>query len=160
MEYMHRGSLPPAPYMPMPRYLLELPISSTAKILYTVLLSRALLSAQQDGWQDEHGRVYQYYTIEDLSKTVNKCKNAILDALVALEKYDLIERQRQAPGRANRIFVKVQPEEKQRLPGPEKQTPRAMKTVLQGPRKPHANNKIGCIQDNNGTYLVGGYETL
>ena len=161
MDYMYRASVAPTPYMPMPRYLLELHISSTAKIIYTVLLSRALLSAQHDGWQDEQGRVYQYYTIEDLGKTVGKCKSAILVALAALEKCDLIERQQQAPGRANRILVKVQTVENQLLPSTEKHTPRGGKTKPRDIGKPHVSKKIGCVQDNNdGTYMVGGYETL
>lgn len=152
MEYMHRGSVPPAPYMPMPRYLLGMPISSTAKILYTVLLSRALLSAQNDGWTDAQGRVYQYYTIEDLGKTLGKGRSAVKDALATLEKCGLICRQRQGQAMANRIYVK--------LPRPESQPSDSRKTNHQTAGKPTGNKKNYIMMKSNDTDQTGGYETL
>lgn len=155
MEYMHRGSVPPAPYMPMPRYLLGLPISSTAKILYTVLLSRALLSAQNDGWTDAQGRVYQYYTIEDLGKTLCRSRRAIQNALDDLEKNDLIHREHQSPGRANQIYVMVaQPAAEENC------TPQRQKTTTDGGKKLRTNNQNVCRKRSNDTDQTGGYETL
>lgn len=39
MEYMHRGNIASAPYMPMPRYLQGMPVSSTAKIVYLAIVA-------------------------------------------------------------------------------------------------------------------------
>lgn len=157
MDFMHKGSGAPAPYIPMPRYVLELPISSTAKILYTVLLSRALLSAQQDGWEDEQGRVFQYYTIGDLGAVLHRGESAILDVLAALEKHDLIARVRQGPGRANRIYVKISQGDRKPQLALKNQSLRPQKTTVSTFGKPRGNNKK--TADNN-IDQTGGYETL
>ena len=140
MQYMFQNTQIPAPYVPLPRFLLELPISSTAKLLYAVLLSRAQISAQSPDWQDEQGRVFQYYTIEELGKTLHRGESAILDALTALEKHDLIVRKRQGMGRANRIYVKVTVEN-QDSRFPENQIPESRKPKAHDPGKPRTNNK-------------------
>ena len=150
MQYMVKGMQPPVPYMPMPRYIMDMDISSTAKILYTVLLSRALISSQTDGWQDEQGRVYIYYTIDDLRTVLQRGESAILDALAALETHDLIARERQGPGRASRIYVKVPTSENHRT------QPRL--TTAHAPRKPRGNNKRA--NDNMDIDQTGGYDTL
>lgn len=155
MDYMHRGSGPPTPYMPMPRYLLELPISSTAKILYTVLLSRALISAQNDDWTDAQGRVFQYHTIEELSKNLCRSERSVQNLLNDLEKCDLIHRKHQAPGRANQIYVKVvQPV------ATENCTSGQQKNSIDGSRILRRNNKKSNYRKSNTSDQTGGYETL
>ena len=158
MQYMIKSMQPPVPYMPMPRYLLTLPISSTAKILYTVLLSRALISAQNNDWIDEQGRVFLCYTIDDLGAVLHRGESAILDALTALVKHDLIERERQGPGRANRIYVKVPPEEKTLPLTPENHRTQPRKTIVCAAGKPRRNNKRA--NDNKDIDQTGGYDTL
>lgn len=158
MQYMVKGMQPPVPYMPMPRYILDVDISSTAKILYTVLLSRALVSAQNDGWTDDQGRVYIYYTIDDLQKVLQRGESAVLDALAALEKHDLIARERQGPRRANRIYVKVSPEEKTLPLTPENHRTQPRKTIVCAAGKPRRNNKRA--NDNKDIDQTGGYDTL
>ena len=148
MQYMIKGMQPPVPYMPMPRYIMDMDISSTAKILYTVLLSRALISSQTDGWQDEQGRVYIYYTIDDLRTVLHRGESAILDALAALEMHGLITRVRQGPGQANRIYVMVPPTENH--------SAQPRKTAVHAPGKPRRNNDI----DNKDIDQTGGYDTL
>lgn len=37
-------------YLPMPRFLMNLPISNTAKLLYTLFLGKAQLSQKMFGW--------------------------------------------------------------------------------------------------------------
>lgn len=150
MQYMIKGMQPPVPYMPMPRYIMDMDISSTAKILYTVLLSRALISSQTDGWQDEQGRVYIYYTIDDLQRVLQRGESAVLDALAALEKHGLITRVRQGPRRANRIYVMVLP--------PENPSTKPRKTTVSTPGKPRGNNKRA--NDNKDIDQTGGYDTL
>ena len=63
--YMDSQTLLPR-YYPLPQFLLELNISSTAKILYALLMNWAKLS-QKNAWEDEQGRVYFVYTIEEIA---------------------------------------------------------------------------------------------
>ncbi|MBQ7896750.1 MAG: replication initiator protein A, partial [Oscillospiraceae bacterium] len=45
-------------------------LSTDAKLLYGLLLDRMGLSAK-NGWLDQHGRVYIYYTVEEIAKDIN-----------------------------------------------------------------------------------------
>ena len=65
-------------------------VSTDAKMLYGLLLDRLSLSEKND-WKDEHGRVYQYFTIHQAQE---------------LHAADLIVRRRQGQGKANRIYLK------------------------------------------------------
>ena len=53
-KYMYEYTKMP-PYLPMPRFLLNCPISNTAKMLYVRLLGKAQLS-QKNHWLDRQGR--------------------------------------------------------------------------------------------------------
>lgn len=52
-------SLPP--YMVFPRFLLDMELNETTKLLYMVLLDRARLSLKNEGWTDESGHVFLYF---------------------------------------------------------------------------------------------------
>ena len=93
-----------------PKFLLNLNISETAKMIYVLLLDRARLSMKKEDWQDEHGRVFVRYTIQSLAKAIGKSEMTVKNALKALEQQGLIYRQRQGAGIPSRIFVKVQTE--------------------------------------------------
>lgn len=79
-------------------------------MIYMLLLDRARLSMQKEGWQDEQGRVFICYTIQSLATAIQKSEMTVKNALKSLEQQDLIYRQRQGAGMPNRIFVKVQTE--------------------------------------------------
>ncbi len=79
-------------YMMFPRFLLDMEINETAKMLYIILLDRARLSQKNEGWSDIDGHVLIYFTIA---------------ALAVLEKQEHIFRKRQVPGQPNRIYVKL-----------------------------------------------------
>lgn len=107
METIHMDSGTPLPrYYPLPQFLLELNISSTAKILYALLLNRANLS-QKNAWEDEQGRVYFVYTIEELAADMKKGQTAIKNGLNELSKLGLLERVRAEFGRANHLYIKI-----------------------------------------------------
>lgn len=81
-------------------------LSSDAKILYGILLSRMELSAK-NGWMDEDGKVYIIYTVEEIQECLgcgNKKAIALMNDLE--KKVGLIERKRQGLGRPNLIYVK------------------------------------------------------
>ena len=108
-QFLHRGSQIPQFYM-YPRFLLTLDLSETTKMIYMLLLDRARLSMQKEGWQDEQGRVFIHYTIHSLAATIQRSEMTVKNALKALEQRGFIYRHRQGVGMPNRIYVKVQTE--------------------------------------------------
>lgn len=77
-----------------------------SKVLYGILLDRMALSARNH-WFDNQGRVYIYFTIEEVMAHLG-CGDKKAGALLAeLEKKaDLILRKRQGLGKPNLIYVK------------------------------------------------------
>ncbi len=108
-HYLSRDSEIP-PYMAYPRFLLNMELSETAKLIYVMLLDRARLSMKNDGWTDNQDRVFIYYTIEHLAQTIGKSEMTVKSALAALERNHLIDRERQGVGKPSKIFVRVQTE--------------------------------------------------
>lgn len=108
-KYLRRSSMLP-PYMAYPRFLLTMQISDTAKLVYVLLLDRARLSMTHDGWEDENGHVFIYYTIDALAAATGKCAMTIKDALKKLEEENLIFRRHQGAGKSSKIYVRVQTE--------------------------------------------------
>lgn len=94
-------------YMMFPRFLLDMEINETAKMLYIILLDRARLSQKNEGWSDIDGHVFIYFTIEALAEVLHKSQMTVKTALAVLEKQELIFRKRQGPGQPNRIYVKL-----------------------------------------------------
>ena len=106
---LHKDSQIPA-YMAYPRFLLTMDVSETAKLIYVLLLDRARLSMKNEGWADEQGHVFIYYTIADLASASGKSEMTVKNALTALEQKNLISRKRQGAGLPSKIYVKVQTE--------------------------------------------------
>ena len=94
-------------YMMFPRFLLDMEINETAKMLYIILLDRARLSQKNEGWSDIDGHVFIYFTIKALAEVLHKSQMTVKTALAVLEKQELIFRKRQGPGQPNRIYVKL-----------------------------------------------------
>ena len=65
------------PYMAYPRFLLDVDITETAKLVYMLLLDRARLSIKNREWQDEIGRVFVFYTIPALAKYIGKGETTV-----------------------------------------------------------------------------------
>lgn len=91
--------------IPFPRFLLDMKLSHTAKLIYSVLLYRANLS-KINGWIDEQGRVYITFSLETIMETIHKTRTPVKKAMRELYNADLIERKRNysAP---NTIYVKL-----------------------------------------------------
>lgn len=83
-------------------------LSSKAKLLYALMLQRMSLSAR-NGWYDELGRVFVYYTVNEIRATLN-CGNdkaiKLLAELDTVKGIGLIERVKQGQGKPTKIFVK------------------------------------------------------
>ena len=68
-------------YMMFPRFLLDMEINETAKMLYIILLDRARLSQKNAGWSDIDGHVFIYFTIEALAEVLHKSQMTVKTAL-------------------------------------------------------------------------------
>ena len=80
-------------------------VSTDAKMLYGLLLDRLSLSEKND-WKDEHGRVYQYFTLHQAQELLHFGHEKVCRLFAELDAADLIERRRQGQGKANRIYLK------------------------------------------------------
>lgn len=84
-------------------------LSVDAKLLYGLLLDRMSLSAK-NGWYDQQGRVYIYYTLDEIQEDMNCGHDKATKLLVELDNgkngFGLIERVRQGQGRPTKIYVK------------------------------------------------------
>ena len=84
-------------------------LSTDAKLLYGLLLDRMSLSAK-NGWYDKQGRVYIYYTLDEIQEDMNCGHDKATKLLVELDNgkngFGLIERVRQGQGRPTKIYVK------------------------------------------------------
>lgn len=70
-----------------------------------LLLDRLSLSEKND-WKDEHGRVYQYFTIHQAQELLHFGHEKVCRLFAEQDAADLIERRRQGQGKANRIYLK------------------------------------------------------
>ena len=95
-----------SPYFQFPVFLMELPLSQTARITYMILYDRARLS-QKNGWVDEEGRVYFVFPIKEICKNIGRGESAIKQALNDLEMAGLLVRKRGGFANANRLYLRI-----------------------------------------------------
>lgn len=112
-------------YFRIPRQLITNPkfkhISTDAKLLYGMLLDRMGLSAKNQ-WCDDDGRVFIYYTVEEICEDMTCGRDKAMKLLAELDTgkgIGLIERVKQGQGKPTKIYVKrfitgtVMPRQKQ-----------------------------------------------
>ena len=80
-------------------------VSLEAKVLYGLLLDRMGLSAR-NGWLDDGGRVFLYFTQEEAMAMLDCGKDKATKLFRELESIGLVERKKQGQGRPTRIYVK------------------------------------------------------
>ena len=153
-------------------------VSMEAKVLYGLMLDRIGLSVR-NGWLDEGGRVYIYFTLEDALAMLGCGKDKAVRLFKELDKdggIGLIERRKQGQGKPTRIFVKnftpppepeqgphqeaptseVQTSEKPKsglLAGAEVQTSEIPKSALLESRSPDCVKSAANKTDKNKTEL-------
>ena len=93
-------------YLPYARFLLDTDLSHTAKLLYTLLLDRAILS-QKNNWIDAQGRIYVVYPLSSLAKDLGCSISSITRAFAELENAQLMERVRGGFSKPSRILLKI-----------------------------------------------------
>lgn len=83
-------------------------LSTDAKLLYSLLLDHMSLSAK-NGWYDDQGRVFIYYTLDEIQENLNCAHGKAVKLLSELDTgngFGLIERVKQGQGRPTKIYVK------------------------------------------------------
>lgn len=132
------------PYVPFPRFLLDIPVSETARLVYCLILSRMLLS-RHNGWVDSGNRVYCRYPINNLAADCRKSRSTVITALADLEKHGLLSRSRKGSSRANMLYLKI----------PETCTSDSQHSVPEKSGKPAPNKSIR--KQPNYEYIGDGF---
>ena len=99
-------------YFRIPRQLITDPrfkhLSTDSKMLYGMLLDRMSLSVKNE-WYDDKGRVYIYYTVDEICDNLTCGRDKAMKMLAELDTkkgIGLIERIKQGQGKPTRIYVK------------------------------------------------------
>ena len=99
-------------YFRIPRLLITSPrfknLSVEAKLLYGMMLDRMSLSVKNE-WYDEDGRVYIYFTVEEICEDMNCGRDKAMKLLGELDTRKgagLIERVKQGQGKPTKLYVK------------------------------------------------------
>ncbi len=128
-EYFYGSQAESYSFIRVPRLLMKgkefRELSTDAKLLYSLLLDRMSLS-MRNGWLDEAGRVYIYYTVEEIQDDLNCGHNKACKLLAELDTVKgigLIERKKQGQGKPTKIFVKQFAENEAHNQNPEDYTP-------------------------------------
>lgn len=83
-------------------------LTSDAKLLYGLMLDRMSMSIK-NGWLDEEGRAYIYYTVENIMEDMGCARATCVKIMAELDSkkgIGLIEKKRQGQGRPDIIYVK------------------------------------------------------
>ena len=83
-------------------------VSTDAKLLYGMLLDRMGLSAK-NSWYDDYGRVYIYYTVDEICGDMCCGRDKAMKLLAELDNkkgIGLVERVKQGQGRPTKLYVK------------------------------------------------------
>ena len=101
-----KANMPLPQYLPYAQFLLDINLSQTAKLLYTLLLDRATLS-KKNNWVDSQGRIYVIYPLSNLAKDLGCCVSSVTRSFAELEKAELAERVRSGFSKPSHILLKV-----------------------------------------------------
>lgn len=133
----------------LPKEIMQKKLSDGGKLLYALMLDRHHLSLE-NGWRDDEGRVYIFFTIEEIKEKLGWGEQKSVKILAELEKSGLIERKRQGLGKPSIIYVKdlcfERAERKSKVSNCENQSSENVKIKIQQLRKSQSNNT-----DNNNT---------
>ena len=83
-------------------------VSTDTKLLYGILLDRMGLSAKNN-WYDDYGRVYIYYTVDEICGDMCCGRDKAMKLLAELDNkkgIGLVERVKQGQGRPTKLYVK------------------------------------------------------
>lgn len=137
-------------------------LSTDARLLYGLLLDRMQLSVR-NGWMDEEGRVYIFFTVESIMEALacgNKKAGQLLAELDDRKGIGLISRVRQGQGKPDRIYVHkciTQDMSKRHFKTCQKDIPGDVENTCQDMSKRHPNKTDIRNTENNETDLIESY---
>ena len=109
LDYFYGGEADQFSFYRIPKVLFSgasyKSIGIEAKVLYGLMLDRMSLSLR-NGWLDDKGRVYIYFTLEDAIDMIGYGHNKVVRMFKELETIGLIERKKQGLGKPTVIYVK------------------------------------------------------
>lgn len=100
-----KSDLPECMYLP--RFLNEIPCSSSSKLLYCFLLD----NTRTKGIKDDRGQVYVRFSIAELSDFLMRRDSSTKRLLHELESFGLIQRRRKYIGLPPRLYVFIPEQE-------------------------------------------------
>ena len=127
-------------FIQMPRWIMTLGLTPTAKVVYALLLNRMELS-RKNGWVDEEGQVYLIYSREELAQDVGVSEKCVTAAMKDLRQKKLVWEVRRGLGRPNLIFLALLD------PAEGKEAPRSGEPV-----RPSTGNEKGVQQFPKGRH--------
>ena len=137
-------------------------LSTDARLLYGLLLDRMQMSLRS-GWLDEEGRVYIYFTVENIMEALscgNKKAGQLLAELDAKRGIGLISRVHQGMGRPDRIYVRkciTEDMSKRHFKTCQNDTSRDVEMTCQDMSKRHPNKTDKNNTDKKETDLIESY---
>ena len=79
-------------------------LSTDAKFLYSLLFERVELS-RKNGWHDDDGSVYIYFTLEEVCEVLGCGHDKATKLFCELESYALLRRKKQGFGKPTKLYV-------------------------------------------------------
>ena len=131
------------PYYQFPKFLLELPLSQNAKILYMLLYDRARIS-QKNHWLNEDGYVYFVFPITEISLKWGKCCTSVKAAMKELDEYGLLIRSSGGFSKPNHLYVRIPSDEISLQPADNKADERMAMTESE--KTLSSGRKNGCAE--------------
>ena len=157
-EYFYGEQAESYQFYRIPKILFTEPIfkdlSNAAKVLYGLLLDRTNLS-RENGWVDEEQRVYVYYSIRNVKKSLHCANSKACGLLKELDEFGLIERRKMGQGKPTIIYVKNFTRFRKAEPKrSDKQNSCVPECRILEFRKPECNKNENNNTELNNTYLI------
>ena len=147
MQYLYMNEVEEQiPYYQFPKFLLELPLSQNARIIYLLLYDRARIS-RKNKWTDENGRVFVVFPLDELSQKTGKCKSSVKKALKELDEAGLLIRRSGGFSRPRHLYVLVPKVDE--ICNPAQLQPDVKMSAIQAGNEPSFGQKDGCGEGGN-----------
>lgn len=95
----------------IPKALIKSPeyssLNSDARLLYALMLDRTSLSTA-NGWRDENGKTFIYYTVENIASDLNCGMNKAVNTVTSLVEAGLIKKIKTGQGKPVRYYVEIE----------------------------------------------------
>ena len=95
------ASTPLPPCMPLPKAMLRLPVSNTAKVMYARLLDEILTR----GTEDSNGILFIRFPVMEIAAALSRSPQTCKRSLNELEQAGMIMRVRQGIGEVSHIYI-------------------------------------------------------